>query len=77
MADFKNWSSKSLLLVIAITVFGISAKAQDLTISGTVRDKETSEALGFVTIYISGTNIGTQSDDNGFYKLIIPQKHQP
>ncbi|HTO37511.1 MAG TPA: TonB-dependent receptor, partial [Brumimicrobium sp.] len=73
MEELKKWSNKMLLLAIAFTALSIDAKAQDINISGTVRDKQTSEALEFVNVHILGTNIGAQTDDNGFFRLKIPQ----
>lgn len=73
MEELKKWSNKMLLLAIAFTALSIDARAQDINISGTVRDKQTSEALEFVNVHILGTNIGAQTDDNGFFRLKIPQ----
>lgn len=39
------------------------------TIEGKVSDAKTNEPLTFVSVYLSGTTIGTSSDKNGNYKI--------
>lgn len=53
----------SLLLLLTI-----AASAQT-TISGTVRNSETKEAVPFVTVAIKGTGSGTFTDEKGSFKL--------
>lgn len=46
--------------------------AQELSVSGTVTDKASAKPMGFASVSISGTPIGTTSDENGKYILNIP-----
>ncbi|MCS3797532.1 TonB-dependent receptor domain-containing protein [Niastella sp. OAS944] len=54
----------SLLLFLTI-----AASAQTSTISGTVRNSETKEAVPFVTVAIKGTGSGTYTNEKGTFKL--------
>src|SRR5690349_14043419 len=54
----------SLLLILTI-----AASAQTTTISGTVRNSETKEAIPFVTVAIKGTGSGTYTNEKGTFKL--------
>ena len=48
--------------------------AQNITISGTVTDKKTSEPLAGVAITVKGKARGTLSNENGIFKLTITEK---
>lgn len=54
-----------LLLVFPLGLFA----QKNTTISGKVVDSETAEAIPFANVYFKGTNIGTTTDFDGFYKL--------
>lgn len=43
--------------------------AQKTVVSGTVRDAATKETLPYVSVFFSGTKIGTQTDINGNYTI--------
>jgi len=47
---------------------------QPITIKGTMTDN-TGEIMIFCTVYIQGTDIGTQSDIDGHYSLTIPAEY--
>ncbi len=46
--------------------------AQDRKISGTVTSAEDGSPLSGVSVVISGTNVGTQTNQNGHYSLTVP-----
>jgi len=54
-----------LFLFASLCVFG------QTTISGTVTDGDTGEDLPYAAIYVKGTNIGTETNEYGFYSLTI------
>ncbi|WP_430813403.1 SusC/RagA family TonB-linked outer membrane protein [Carboxylicivirga sp. RSCT41] len=62
-----------LLLCIA---FSQPLMAQTTTITGSVKDKESGEAMIGVTIVVKGTTIGTVSDFEGNYNLQVPADAQ-
>ncbi len=59
---------KLILIILAINVFNVS-NAQ--IIKGVVIDESNSARINFATIYINGTSIGTYSDKNGYFELVI------
>jgi iron complex outermembrane receptor protein len=48
------------------------ARAQNVTVSGTVSDSETGETLPGVNVLLKGTTVGTSTDAEGEYTLNIP-----
>jgi TonB-linked SusC/RagA family outer membrane protein len=53
-------------------VFVLYAWAQDRTVSGTVTDAETGEALPGVNVLLKGTGTGITTDLDGNYKISVP-----
>ncbi|MBK8368562.1 MAG: TonB-dependent receptor [Bacteroidetes bacterium] len=63
---------KLLVLIFICTVFGI--KAQDkFTVSGYAKDAKNGEALIGVTVYKKNSQIGTSTNEYGFYSLTLPK----
>lgn len=62
---------KFLLVVCLLTLSASSLFSQNKRgqIEGFVKDAQTGEALPFAYVVIQGTNIGTNTDDKGFYQL--------
>ncbi len=56
----------SLVLLVSSALFAQNKKGQ---IGGFVRDAQTGDALPFAYVIFQGTNIGTNTDDKGFYQL--------
>ena len=53
-------------------LLAVVANAQNMRISGVVKDSTTGEGIPFVSIVVKGTMIGTASDANGAYTLNAP-----
>jgi hypothetical protein len=49
----------------------ISAELQQIVVSGTVTDAETSEGLPGVTVVVKGTTIGTITGIDGGYTITV------
>jgi TonB-dependent starch-binding outer membrane protein SusC len=64
--------NKKLLLVIFIgfLVF-LKAEAQNKTVTGTITDSESGQAIPGVNVFIKGTSIGTATDSNGNYSIEV------
>jgi TonB-linked SusC/RagA family outer membrane protein len=62
----------SLLLVLT---FASVAQSEDVTISGVVKS-ESGDPIPGVNIFIKGTTIGTITDFNGAYRLVIPKQSE-
>jgi len=57
------------------TLLVMSAKAQNAsTVSGTVKNSNTSESVAAVSVTLKGSNQGTYTDDKGNFKITITQK---
>lgn len=64
------------LLVFFLTVFSCGLFAQSTVnfVHGYVRDGSNYQPVNHANVYISGTTIGTTTDDKGYYKILnIPQ----
>jgi outer membrane cobalamin receptor len=62
-------------LVCLATIMAITVNAQSAsTISGTVKNSNSSETLAAVTVTVKGGTAGTFTDDKGNFKLSIAQK---
>jgi TonB-dependent SusC/RagA subfamily outer membrane receptor len=67
------------LLIIAVEINGLNASiyaqaAQRITITGTVTDGSTGEALPAVNIVVQGTTTGTATDISGKYLITVPNE---
>ena len=57
------------------TLLVVSTKAQNAsTVTGTVKNSNTSESVSAVSVSLKGSNQGTYSDDKGNFKITISQK---
>ena len=59
-------------LIMLAALFSGDLYAQDFTVSGTVTDFATGEALPGVNVVLKGTTTGTVTDVNGQYQLSVP-----
>jgi len=67
--------NKQALLSIIFTLFSLTIFSQTWTFSGHVKDESTSEAIAFCNVFFKGTNIGTFTDENGFFEFSSPELH--
>lgn len=67
--DFTQIKNVLFLLIM----FPVIALSQEITVKGTVLDKETKETLPGVTVLINGTQKGTQTDFDGKFELKVVQ----
>ena len=58
------------LIIMFLPMYG---KTQLVTISGNVTNSLSGKALNNVSIFESSSNIGTISNENGFFKLVLSQ----
>ncbi|MDR3118714.1 MAG: TonB-dependent receptor [Mediterranea sp.] len=61
------------MLYLALLVFPAFTIAQNITVSGTVKD-DAGESLPGATIIVENTTTATVTDLNGKYKIIVPSK---
>ena len=65
---------KSYLYFVAwlITcIFSISAFAQNVTLTGSIKNNSTKETLPAVSVLVKGTSQGTYTDSKGDFKLTV------
>lgn len=62
---------KKLLILLCFFALPISASAQDAVVRGTIRDSLNVPVFG-VSISITGTTTGTESDERGKFELKLP-----
>ena len=60
-------------LFLIIMFFPMFGKTQLVTISGNITNSLSGKALDNVSIFESSLNIGTISNENGFFKLVLSQ----
>ncbi|NBA88996.1 SusC/RagA family TonB-linked outer membrane protein [Emticicia sp. CRIBPO] len=58
-----------LLLILLLLNLPLPGFSQSNAVSGSVKDKESGEALPGVSVIVKGTNIGTTTDSQGNFKL--------
>ncbi len=64
---------KKLLLIAGLLIMAASAAmAQDITVTGVVKDSSTGEPVPFASIQIEGTMTGGMTDIDGLYSISVP-----
>ncbi|MCO4293338.1 SusC/RagA family TonB-linked outer membrane protein [Solitalea sp. MAHUQ-68] len=63
---------KCLLLVAWLVMFSLVSVAQNRTITGTVTDKLDGQPIPGVTVQVKGTNLGSQTNQDGKYSVSVP-----
>lgn len=62
-----------VLLVLFLFIASVVDAQRKVTLSGYMRDAQSGEALIAATIYIKELEIGTQTNNYGFYSITVPQ----
>ncbi|MBS1669305.1 MAG: TonB-dependent receptor plug domain-containing protein [Bacteroidetes bacterium] len=65
---------KVCVSVLSILIFQLESYSQKFTISGYLKDKKTSERLAGASIALPQYNIGTASNNFGFYSVTVPYR---
>ena len=53
-------------------LLGVTLSAQNVNISGTVKDASTGEGIPFAAIQVKGTSTGSATDANGAFSFYAP-----
>ncbi len=67
--------TKKLLIVLLIGI-SVAGRAQDLTISARVLDRETNEPLGYASVGIKGVPVGTISNNHGEFDFHFSSEYR-
>lgn len=62
-----------LAVYFAVSLLSIAAFAQNITISGTVKNTTSSEVVPAVSVLVKGTSVGTFTNSNGEFSISVPQ----
>ena len=62
---------KIFLMALALTVSAL-ASAQNITVTGSVKDSSTGEGIPFASLQVKGTMVGTSTDLDGVYSISVP-----
>src|SRR5574344_2495618 len=65
--------SIKLFLASLCVVLGISAYAQNVTVSGMISDASNGEPIPFASVQVKGTTQGTSADADGHYTISLPK----
>lgn len=69
------YTNLKLLAFILCVVCAMQAQGQDRVINGSVKDRQTAESLPYVHIHVMGSSVGTATDENGNFKLQLPEEN--
>ncbi len=62
---------RTILALVAIMV-SLNAMSQAFTLTGVVTDSITGDELGYATVAIKGTSLGTTTDEKGNFSITVP-----
>lgn len=68
--------SKKIVLWVAFLLVTFFGHAQEAMIRGTVTDSITGEGLPYASLIYKGTNVGTSTDMDGRFELLLPDRTQ-
>jgi len=60
------------LLILTMFFGGLSFSQETVPVSGWVRNAETGEPLPYAQISVAGTTLGTVTNEEGFFRLMLP-----
>lgn len=63
-----------IILIITLITHSLPAVAENITVTGVVRDSLTREPVPFATVILNGTDRGTLTDDDGRYTITTALK---
>src|SRR4029079_17222656 len=63
--------SRYFVAWLVTCIFSISAFAQNVTLTGSIKNSSTKETLPAVSVLVKGTNQGTYTDSKGDFKLTV------
>lgn len=58
-------------IILLLLFAGFCKAGQTQIIKGTLHDRSDNQAIGFASVYINGTSVGTNSNQNGYFELDI------
>jgi len=65
--------TNKIFIVLIIIIFSFTSNAQNFTINGFVRDKDSGEELLYAPVFVKEISEGTLTNEYGFYSLTLPK----
>ena len=65
---------KIITFLLLISIPFLAQAQNDITLKGTVRDAATNQVVDFATVYIENTNIATETNLDGKFELVLPNR---
>ena len=65
---------KSRYFLICALFLSLNSYAQNITISGVVKDKDSGQPVGYGSVSVLNTKTGAKIDGNGHFKLSLPEQ---
>lgn len=62
-----------VLMILSCQIYSQSSTSRTVKLSGRVTNVWTGEGIFSVNVYIESSNVGTSTDDNGYYELTVPK----
>jgi hypothetical protein len=75
MIEYKKLLEGCLFIIVGLLFVVTTARAQQLSVRGTVTDSANGRPMVGVNIIVKGTTTGTATDKHGIYKIIVPSKN--
>ncbi len=60
-----------IMAILVVNILSIAALAQNISITGTVKNKETKEIVSAVSVLVKGTSNGTYTTEEGRFKISV------
>ena len=60
-------------MVVVILLLPLLSSSKNLLIEGSITNHKTNEKIAYANVAISGTYIGTVSNLNGEFRLVVPE----
>ena len=60
-------------MVVVILLLPLLSSSKNLLIEGSIKNQKTNEKIAYANVAISGTYIGTVSNLNGEFRLVVPE----
>ena len=64
-------SALQIWLVLAMVFVGTAVSAQNITVTGTIRDAQTGEPIPGAAVLVQGTAYGVAAEDDGKYSISV------
>ncbi|MEO1434929.1 MAG: TonB-dependent receptor [Bacteroidota bacterium] len=72
-----SWWFFRFFFILSLSSLALNALAQEIRVDGQILDLDTNEPVSFASVYIKNSQIGTTTDESGFFYLISNRHEIP